>query len=45
MEQRTAERVQTVIDVAKTVFTWGYIPALIYFGLNTGPEPRPTLAE
>ncbi|EGD72618.1 hypothetical protein PTSG_12160 [Salpingoeca rosetta] len=45
MEPKTAEKVQAAIEVAKTVFKWTYIPALIYFGLNTGPAPRPTLAD
>eukprot|EP00045_Choanoeca_perplexa_P019499 m.3019 g.3019 ORF g.3019 m.3019 type:complete len:62 (+) comp4344_c0_seq1:6-191(+) len=32
-----------LLEVAKTTFRYACIPVIIYLGLNTGPEPRPSI--
>jgi hypothetical protein len=32
LQGEAAEVAQAVVDVAKTAFRWGIIPAMIYFG-------------
>ncbi|XP_055851507.1 mitochondrial import receptor subunit TOM7 homolog [Episyrphus balteatus] len=33
------ERLESVFDVTKTVFHWGFIPMVLYLGFRKGAEP------
>ena len=33
------DRITTVVDMAKTVFHWGFMPTVIYLGFQKGTEP------
>ncbi|XP_037041605.1 mitochondrial import receptor subunit TOM7 homolog [Bradysia coprophila] len=33
------ERLGVVFGVTKTIFHWGFIPAVIYLGFKKGPDP------
>lgn len=34
----TAQRLQTVIELGKTVFHWGFIPTVLYLGFKQGAD-------
>lgn len=34
MKAETKERVQVVVNILKTGFNWGFLPAVIYFGMT-----------
>eukprot|EP00056_Hartaetosiga_gracilis_P002653 m.55721 g.55721 ORF g.55721 m.55721 type:complete len:54 (+) comp11143_c2_seq1:96-257(+) len=45
MTPEMQKNIQDAIELAETVFRWTFIPALIVLGLNTGPEPRPSVLD
>jgi len=39
VSQDAKDRISTVVDIAKTVFHWGFMPTVIYLGFQKGTEP------
>lgn len=39
LSTKTKEKIAIVLDISKTVFHWGFIPAVIYIGFKKGADP------
>ena len=39
LSQGSLERLNTLVDMAKTTFHWGFVPAILYLGFAKGAEP------
>ncbi|XP_023245027.1 mitochondrial import receptor subunit TOM7 homolog [Copidosoma floridanum] len=36
---RTKQKIAVVMSISKTVFHWGFIPAVLYLGFRKGADP------
>jgi len=39
LSQGSLQRLNTLVDMAKTTFHWGFVPAILYLGFAKGAEP------
>ncbi|XP_043599029.1 mitochondrial import receptor subunit TOM7 homolog [Bombus pyrosoma] len=39
MSPSTKQKIAIVLDVSKTIFHWGFIPAILFLGFRKGADP------
>ncbi|XP_011494682.1 PREDICTED: mitochondrial import receptor subunit TOM7 homolog [Ceratosolen solmsi marchali] len=39
LTQNTKQKIGIVINISKSVFQWGFIPAVLYLGFRKGADP------
>ncbi|NP_001155867.1 translocase of outer mitochondrial membrane 7 homolog isoform X1 [Nasonia vitripennis] len=39
LSPQTKQKISVVLNVSKTVFHWGFIPAVLYLGFRRGADP------
>ena len=39
LSQGSLERLNTLVNVCKTTFHWGFVPTIVYLGFAKGAEP------